>query len=65
MEKGTEEQMGCLRVKANEYKYERKDTRLKEQFINGINDDDMMTKIIRELTVFKRTNETTSKHILS
>ena len=30
------------------------DRRLKEQFINGINDNDMMTGIIRVLTVIKR-----------
>ena len=28
--------------------------RLKEQFINGINDDDMMTEIIKEVTVIKK-----------
>ena len=31
-----------------------KDRQLKEQFINGKNDDDMMSEIIRELTTIKR-----------
>ena len=57
--------MGHLRVKANECKYEERDRRLKTiQFINGINDD-MMTEIIRELSVIKKTNEKTSEQVLS
>ena len=32
----------------------KKDRRLKVQFIKGINDDFMMTKIIRELTIVKK-----------
>ena len=31
-----------------------------EQFINGINDADMMTEITRELTTIKKTNEITT-----
>ena len=54
------EQMGCLRVKANECKY----GRVKEQFIIGTNNGDKMTDIIRELTLIKRTNEITSKQVL-
>ena len=38
--------------------------RLKEQFINGIYNDDMMTEIIRELTN-KKANEITSEQVLS
>ena len=37
---------GCLIIKANECSYNEKNRRLREQFINGINDDDMMTKIV-------------------
>ena len=48
---------GHLRIKANEYGYKEKDRKLKEQFIDGINDNDMMTEIIRELTAIKKTNE--------
>ena len=43
-----EEWMGCFRIRANEFGYKEKDRRLKEQFINGINDDDMMTGIIKK-----------------
>ena len=32
-----------------------KDRRLKEKFINGINDNDMMTEIIREMTAIQKT----------
>ena len=49
--------MGHLRIKANECKYKERDRRLKEQFINGINDDDMMTEIISELSVFKKADD--------
>ena len=42
----------------------KKDRRLKEQFMNGINDTDMMTEI-RQLAVIKRTNEVTSKQVLN
>ena len=38
---------------------------LKEQFVNGINDDDMMTDIIREWTAIKKTNEVTSEQVLA
>ena len=41
--------MGHLRIKANECCYKEKDRKLKEQFINGMNDDDMMTKVIRKV----------------
>ena len=34
---------------SNQYKYKERDSRLTEQFINEINDDDIMTKIIQEL----------------
>ena len=40
--------MGHLRMKANEGWYKEKDRRLKEQFINDINDDDMMTETLRQ-----------------
>ena len=46
--KSGKEWMGCLRVKANECEYKRRDRRLKEQFMNGISNDDMMTEIIKE-----------------
>ena len=57
--------MSCLRIKANECKYKERiktnecvykeiERRLKEQCKNGIKDDNMMTKMIRELTVIKK-----------
>ena len=45
--------MGYLRIKPNECKYKENNRRVKEQFMNGINDGDMMTEIIGELTVIK------------
>ena len=38
--------------------------RSKEQWTNGINHNDMMTEIIRELTTIKKTNEVTREQIL-
>ena len=58
-----EEWMGCLRIKANKSGYKEKNRRLKEQFLNDINDD-MVTKIIRELTTIKKTDEMTSEQVL-
>ena len=55
---------GLLQIKANEYDYKEKDRMLKEQLINGINDHDMITEIIIELTTIKITNEITSKWVL-
>ena len=51
--------MGNLRIKANECGCKGKDKRQKNQFINSINDDDLMTEI-RGLTTIKRTNDITS-----
>ena len=55
-----EEWMGHLRIKANEYRYKEKDRRLKEQFINGINNEDKMTELPRELMAVTKTSEITS-----
>ena len=56
---------GLLQNKANEGSYKETDRRLKEQFINGINDDDMMTEKIRELITNKMRNEIISEHMSS
>ena len=48
-----EEWMGYLKIKVKECTYEERDRRLKEQFINGVNDNDMMTEIIRYLNIIK------------
>ena len=45
--------MGCLGIKPNDYSYEGKFSRLKEQFTIGLNDDNMITKMIREITSIK------------
>ena len=34
----------------------KQDRRLKQQFINGINDDDKISEIIRELLAIEKTN---------
>ena len=52
-----------LRVKANKYEYNERDGQLKEQFINGINDKEMMIEIIKELAAIK--NEIVSDQVLS
>ena len=52
-----EKWMGNLRVKADEYEYKERDRRIKDQFINGINDDEIMIEIIKGVTAIKNTNE--------
>ena len=59
-----EEWMGHLSIEESECDYKEKVRKLKELFINGMNDDDMMTEIIRELTTIKKTNEITSDQVL-
>ena len=39
-----------IRVAAIEFKYKELDRQLKEQFIHGLNNSDMLAEIIRELT---------------
>ena len=39
-----------------------KKRKLKEQFINGINNSDMMTEVIWELTTIKKMNSPVSKY---
>ena len=41
------------------------DRQLKEQFINGINDNDMMIEILREWAAIKKTNELSSEQVLA
>ena len=52
--------MGHLRMKANEFGYIEKDRKLKEPIIIDINDGVMITEIIRQLILIKKTNEVTS-----
>ena len=49
-EYNVEEWMGHLRIKANECGYKERGRMLKEKIINGISDEEIMMKIIRELT---------------
>ena len=51
--KNAEDWMFYLRIQVNEFDCKEKDRRLKEQFINGINNDNIMTELIRELTAIK------------
>ena len=46
----SEEWMGRLSLAAIECKYKEIDRQLKEQFIHGLNDTDILAEIIRELT---------------
>ena len=57
---------GRLQLAAIEYRYKEMDRQLKEQFIHGLNDTDMLTEIIWELTKINE-NETkiTSEIVLS
>ena len=50
-----EEWMGHLRIKVNEFGYNKRDRKPKEQFTNGISDEEMMTKIIRQFTAIEET----------
>ena len=52
-------------MKANECKYTERDRRLKEQFINGINDDEMVTEIIHELITVSKTGEITNEQVFA
>ena len=56
---------GKLRIKENESWYKEKYRKLEGQLTNSINDDDMMTKVIRELIAIKRKIEVTSEQVLA
>ena len=49
-----EERMGRLRLAAIECNYKEIDRQLKEQFIDSLNDTDMLVEIIRELTKIRK-----------
>ena len=50
-----EEWMGRLRLAAVDYNYKERERQLKEQFIHGLNDTDMLAEIIMELTKVEKT----------
>ena len=52
-----------LRIKANEGAFKIK--RLKDKFINGINNGDMITEIIQELTMNRKISKISSEQVLS
>ena len=53
-----------MRLKQTEYNWKEVDRRLKEQFINGINGQSMLTEIKRESTIPKDKSEVTVKQVL-
>ena len=59
-----EEGMGRLRLAAVECNYKEIDRQLKEQFIHGPNDNDMLAELIRELTKAKESTALTSEQVL-
>ena len=56
--------MGCLRVKANEFEYKERDSRLTEHIISGNNGDEMKAEIIKELATNKKTDEIMGNQLL-
>ena len=52
--KNVEKWMGRLRIAAIECSYKEIDRQLKEQFIHGLNDSDMIIDTIKELTKWRR-----------
>ena len=56
--------MRRLRFAVAECNYQELDRQLKEQFINGLNDKDMLGEIIKELTASRCNDQTTSSNVL-
>ena len=56
--------MGRLWLLAIECNYKEVDRQLKEQFIHGLNDTDMLGEIIKELTKIHEDEEITSENVL-
>ena len=59
-----EEWMGRLRTNAVECNYQEIDRQLKEQFVHGLNDEEMLAEIIRELTKCDENMTIISEHML-
>ena len=57
--------MGRLWLSAIECNYKEIDRQLKEQFIHGLNDTEMLEEIIKELTKIHENEEITSEDVLS
>ena len=55
---------GRLRMTTVECNYREIDRKLKEQFIHAVNDNDMITEIMRELTKAEESTGVTSEQLL-
>ena len=64
MNENVEEWMGRLRLAAVQCNYKEVDRQLKEQFIQRLNDNDMLGEIIRKLTKAEECTAVTTKHVL-
>ena len=51
-------------MKSTECKHKENDKLIKEQFINGINDEAMTNEIIKELTSIKNTSDVPNTQVL-
>ena len=56
--------MGKLRIAATECNHMEINRQLKEQFIHGLNDSDMIKEIIKELTKIEENNKMASEKVL-
>ena len=59
-----EEGMGRLRLAVLECNHREVDRQLMEQFVHGLNDNYMLTEIIRELTKAKESGDITREQVL-
>ena len=60
-----EEWMASLRIAAAECSYKEIDRKLKEQYIHGLNDHNMVIEIIKELTKTEENENMTSEQVLA
>ena len=56
--------MGRLGLEAVKYNYKEVDRQLKEQFVHGLNDNNMLAEIIRELAKGEESADITSEQVL-
>ena len=59
-----QEWIGRIQIKAGECKNQENDRRLKEQFINGMNDEAITAKIIKGLMAIRDTSEVSSGQVI-
>ena len=53
-----------LHIKATDCKYKEYGRRLREQFINGLDHENIIEEIIRELTALKDRSEVSNKQVM-